>query len=432
MKKFTILVPTTKNVVGITDITEEDKGVLPVVCKSNELRPLDISNDYKNFVQNPTGIIEKLVNSPSFRLDLTDEIQTGESWQLGFAIAHLLNYKNSIEFSKSKFDLFNNSKIIWATGKINSNLDVIDVDNIEIKLKNSLSLFRKAKKNKLRIMILVSQRNLQTILDFKKEFNDTEKLFENIELISLSNLRELNKLLDINFQISSTYNSSNKILKGLKLFGLIFTSLLILYSLTIIIQNLNKYYSLLNSEELHITLSEDDEKQEFLPKFSVFVFRYLQSYNRKSISDYVVIDFISKEKIVSKTNSTYNRCASNFREGNQVLYNYHCEIDIKVKNVSDENLFIWIYRNNSNIKSKSSILSSFLNANEEIITSNDKKFGKVIFVFGNNFNPKVEKWLNYINKDPLTLFKQLKRISTSGFSYKVYEIRNSINIRQLK
>ena len=64
--------------------------------------------------------------------------------------------------------------------------------------------------------------------------------------------------------------------------------------------------------------------------------------------------------------------------------------------------------------------------------NNKKTFGKIIFVFGKKFNPKIEKWLSYINKDPLTLFKQLKRISTSGFSYKVYEINKNINILKIK
>ena len=53
MNDYTVLIPTTQKVVGITHITQEEKDVLPVVCITNELKPLDISNDYKNFVQNP-------------------------------------------------------------------------------------------------------------------------------------------------------------------------------------------------------------------------------------------------------------------------------------------------------------------------------------------------------------------------------------------
>ena len=46
MNDYTVLIPTTQKVVGITDITKEEKDVLPVVCITNELKPLEISNDY--------------------------------------------------------------------------------------------------------------------------------------------------------------------------------------------------------------------------------------------------------------------------------------------------------------------------------------------------------------------------------------------------
>ena len=52
MNEFLVLVPTTQKLVGITDIVEENKGVLPVVCVTNELKSLPISNEYKNFIQN--------------------------------------------------------------------------------------------------------------------------------------------------------------------------------------------------------------------------------------------------------------------------------------------------------------------------------------------------------------------------------------------
>ena len=72
MNDYTVLIPTTQKVVGITHITQEEKDVLPVVCITNELKPLDISNDYKNFVQNPTGIIEKYTNNNTSCLVLYD------------------------------------------------------------------------------------------------------------------------------------------------------------------------------------------------------------------------------------------------------------------------------------------------------------------------------------------------------------------------
>ena len=67
-------------------------------------------------------------------IDLTDEINTGNSWQLSFAIAHLLYHKNSLIFSKSKKNLGDAKNIIWSTGRLNKNLDLIDVDHITSKL----------------------------------------------------------------------------------------------------------------------------------------------------------------------------------------------------------------------------------------------------------------------------------------------------------
>ena len=40
MNEFLVLVPTTQKLVGITDIVEENKGVLPVVCVTNELKSI--------------------------------------------------------------------------------------------------------------------------------------------------------------------------------------------------------------------------------------------------------------------------------------------------------------------------------------------------------------------------------------------------------
>ena len=139
MNEFLVLVPTTQKLVGITDIVEENRGVLPVVCVTNELKSLPISNEYKNFVQNPTGIIENFTNISSYRIDLTDEINTGNSWQLSFAIAHLLHHKNLLIFSKSKKNLGDTKNIIWSTGRLNKNLDLIDVDHITCLLYTSPS-----------------------------------------------------------------------------------------------------------------------------------------------------------------------------------------------------------------------------------------------------------------------------------------------------
>ena len=102
MREFTVLIPTTQNVVGFTDITEENKNVSPIVCINNNLTPLPISADYNNFVKSPSGIVEKFTDISSYRLDLTDNIDTGESWQLGFFMAHLINHSKKLIFSTTQ------------------------------------------------------------------------------------------------------------------------------------------------------------------------------------------------------------------------------------------------------------------------------------------------------------------------------------------
>ena len=60
---------------------------------------MPISPFYNSFVKSPTGIIEKLVGHPSFRIDITKPIHNGKSWQLAIAIAHIFAKHNILNFS---------------------------------------------------------------------------------------------------------------------------------------------------------------------------------------------------------------------------------------------------------------------------------------------------------------------------------------------
>ena len=74
MKTFTIVIPTTEHLVGVTDITVENPMVSSVVCVNNKLEALPISNQYNEFVKSPTGIIEKITGNSSYRIDLTNSV----------------------------------------------------------------------------------------------------------------------------------------------------------------------------------------------------------------------------------------------------------------------------------------------------------------------------------------------------------------------
>jgi len=428
---YTVLIPTTQKVVGITDITKEEKDVLPVVCITNELKPLDISNDYKNFVQNPTGIIEKFTNINSYRLDLTDKIETGESWQFGFAISHLLHHQKLLSFSKQN-KLINDSKCIWATGKLNNNLDVIEVDYISKKLENSIPIFKEVKAKKIPLCICVCSNNYKEVLNFIDNFDDKEKIFEDIEILKIDNLKLLIKKTGLNYKITK----ENIKVKKYFLYSLYFLLAGILswfiFAVTKITSNINKYYDLIDSRELHITLGEHDESNDFLLRFSVFLFKYFQSNQRLKMNDFVQVNFNS-DKI--KDNKKFNQSCIQNDEKSLKLFHTSCNIRIEVKNVSKQKLFLWVFKLKQNIDPtlEPSLTTSILETNDELSLDYDqKKYKKIIFVFGKNFNLQIQSWLNYLNKDSSSLFKQLKRISTSGYGYKVYEITEKVLIKNIK
>ena len=149
MKKYTVIIPTTNNVVGINDIVKEDPLVSSVICENNNLEALPISPSYNSFVKSPTGIIEKLVGHPSFRIDITKPIHNGKSWQLAIAIAHIFFKNNILNFSNEKQLLTKKTEeIIWASGTINSNLEIKKINYLDQKINNSINFLNQFAKLK--------------------------------------------------------------------------------------------------------------------------------------------------------------------------------------------------------------------------------------------------------------------------------------------
>ena len=152
MKKYTVIIPTTNNVVGINDIVEEDPLVSSVICENNNLEALPISPFYNSFVKSPTGIIEKLVGHSSFRIDITKPIHNGKSWQLAIAIAHIFLKNNILNFSNENQLLTKKTEeIIWASGTINSNLEIKKINYLDQKIYNSINFFKNCIQNKTKL-----------------------------------------------------------------------------------------------------------------------------------------------------------------------------------------------------------------------------------------------------------------------------------------
>ena len=180
MKKYTVIIPTTNDVVGINDIVKEDPLVSSVICENNNLEALPISTSYNSFVKSPTGIIDKLVGHSSFRIDITKPIHNGKSWQLGIAIAHIFSKHNILNFSNENQLLTKKTgEIIWASGTINSNLEIKKINYLDQKIDNSMSFLKNCTENGIRTNIILSIQNKD---DFNSILSNNEFLKESIKI----------------------------------------------------------------------------------------------------------------------------------------------------------------------------------------------------------------------------------------------------------
>ena len=442
MKPFTVLIPTTQNVVGFTDITLEDKDVSPIVCVNNNMTPLSISADYNNFVCAPSGIIEKFTKLSSYRIDLTNEIDSGESWQLGFFIAHIINHFGKLLFSQENQLILNDmDHILWCSGLINSRLKISDVSHIKTKLIVSKPVFDEVIEKNKRILICVSKGNLHEVETFLNN-PDNANYKNNITVQAFSNAKEIFTKIQFPKNIFK-----NKTLLNKKSLNIIFLLLFLLITIPIfafIYKSSSNYLKLkkLKDNNNHIQLMrniEDYRQSNFTAKFSVFLFDYFQSRNNFSINNKINIkvkteisrDKEQKQKKFLKFNKDTD-CSNIINIDNQQIINKKCNVFIDVLNTVDEKFFVWIFKINQKAKVKNfspNLISSYLDKDDLITVSLDpKKHASLILVFGNGYNKNINKWINNLTKGKALLDKTLYRVKTLGFGYKKIDFKDVILI----
>ena len=265
MKYYTVVIPTTKNVVGISDIIIEDPLVSSVICENNSLEALPISGQYNSFVKSPTGVIEKITGNSSYRIDITSKIQQGNSWQLAIAIAHILENKKLLSFSNEKNLISNNDvSVIWASGTINSNLDVIGIDYLDQKIKKSIPFFRQCIQKNIIVKIVISHENKEyfnKILN-SEQFLEDAILKKQIIFIPVKNLKSFfEKNFKLNLHNIKNYSQTlfSKIRVYLKPIFFSFCALLVIlqaYNIWQVITPLAKLKAEENHRVLLTNLSE--------------------------------------------------------------------------------------------------------------------------------------------------------------------------------
>ena len=442
MKPFTVLIPTTQNVVGFTDITLEDQDVSPIICINNNMTPLSISADYNNFVRAPSGIIEKYTKLSSYRIDLSSEIDSGESWQLGFFIAHIINHFGKLVFSQENELILNNmDRILWCSGLINSHLEISDVSYIKTKLLISKSVFDQAIEKNKKILICVSNGNLDEVKTF---LNNPENIhYKNyISVQSFSNAKEI--FTKIKFPKNIFKDKIYLSKKSLNIILLLIFLLITIPIFAFVYKSSSNYLKLnkLKDNNNHIQLMrsiEDFRQSNFTAKFSVFLFDYFQSRNNNSINNKINIkiktemskDKEKKENLFFKFNKTSD-CSNIINIDNKQIINKKCNVFIDILNTVDEKFFVWIFKIGTKVKVKNSfpnLISSYLDKNDLITVNLDpQRHSSLIIVFGNKYNKNINKWIDNLTKGKALLDKTLYRVKTLGFGYKKINFRDVILI----
>ena len=433
MKKYTVIIPTTNDVVGINDIVKEDPLVSSVICENNNLEALPISPSYNSFVKSPTGIIDKLVGHSSFRIDITKPIHNGKSWQLGIAIAHIFSKHNILNFSNENQLLTKKTgEIIWASGTINSNLEIKKINYLDQKINNSMNFLKNCTENGIRTSIILSIQNKD---DFNSILSNNEFLKESIK-INLIKVLFFNNLYDLFDHLNlknilkpikelSFFQKSKKTLSFLSvifviiLFAIMFNNV---WQKTSPLLNLNdnKNYSLL------LTTLKTYRYGNLTERLVAYFYDYIQTLQSNEINKQMRLNFIP-----------YNDLESNKLKcllGSKAI-DYICNLHLEVSNVGKDTVFLWALKfsnlnlnekKSQNLNMKSDIVNGMIKSNEAFLLDikNSQEPITLFIVYSKVFDIKIINWLKRVDKENSLLETTIKRIKALGYGYTINNIKN--------
>ncbi len=428
------MIPTTNNVVGITDIVKEDPLVSSVICENNNLEALPISSFYNSFVKSPTGIIEKLVGHSSFRIDITKPIHNGKSWQLAIAIAHIFTKHNILNFSNENQLLTNKTdEIIWASGTINSNLEIKKINYLDQKIDNSMNFFKNCIKNEVQINIILSIHNkddLNSLLINNKFLRDAIKT-KLIKVLFFKNLYDLFDHLNLKNLLKKPTKRLyffQKSKKTLNLLSIIFVTILFALMFInvwqktspLIILNNNKNYSLL------LTTLKMYRYGNLTERVIAYVYDYIQTLQSNEINKQMRLNFIPYNEL--ETNKL--KCTP----GSQSI-DHVCNLNLEVSNIGVDTVFLWALKfSNLNLEEKgfqktnkkSDIVNGMIKSNEAFLIDikNSHEPITLFIVYSKEFDIKIIDWLKRVDREKSLLETTIKRIRALGYGYTINSIKN--------
>ncbi|MGJ8691265.1 MAG: hypothetical protein ACSHW0_02145 [Thalassotalea sp.] len=129
--KCHVFIATTQGVVAIQDVIPlNDPDIHSLISVNGTATVANISSSYHNFVKKGSGLIHQDFACCSYRINISQRIDQGNSWQLAIYLAHLLAANNLLAYGDIQAD----EQIIIATGEINtSNRNIQAVQGVEEK-----------------------------------------------------------------------------------------------------------------------------------------------------------------------------------------------------------------------------------------------------------------------------------------------------------
>lgn len=155
--RFRVCIPTTRGPVMVQNIGQEDPMVDPVICLNGTPQTLPILSDYRAFVKHGTGVIADMTGHSAYRLDVTDVVDGGSSWQLPVYLAHLLHSRGQLA------QPLETAPVIWATGEVRKDLTINAVQDVARKVEAGRTMIDTWQAQAVPIFFLAARDNLQAL-----------------------------------------------------------------------------------------------------------------------------------------------------------------------------------------------------------------------------------------------------------------------------
>lgn len=143
--KFHVFIATTQGIVAVQDVIPlNDPEIQSLISINGTATLANISANYHHFVKKGSGIIHQDFSCCSYRINISERIDQGNSWQLGVYLAHVLADKGLL----TSGEVNENDQVIIATGEVNTtNKQVQCVQHIQEKYDKICTFFSKRQKN---------------------------------------------------------------------------------------------------------------------------------------------------------------------------------------------------------------------------------------------------------------------------------------------